>query len=141
MVKIRFVIVLKIITMTSKPQVPVNYHTVMPYLIVQNAAKFLSFAEKVFDAKETYKAMRDSDIIMHAEILIGDSTIMFADATEKYKPQPAGLFIYVDNADERFRKAVEAGAKVINEVADQTYGRSGGVTDPFGNSWWVTSTK
>lgn len=68
-VKIRFVIVLKIITMTSKPQVPVNYHTVMPYLIVQNAAK------------------------------------------------------------------------VINEVADQPYGRSGGVTDPFGNSWWVTSTK
>lgn len=85
--------------------------------------------------------MRESDIILHAETLIGDSTIMFADATEKYKPQPAGLFIYVDNADERFRKAVEAGAKVINEVADQPYGRSGGGTDPFGNSWWVTSTK
>ena len=127
--------------MTQDPQVPANYHTVMPYLIVEKASEFLSFAEKVFDAKETYKVMSDANTIMHAEILIGDSTIMFADATERYKPQPAGLFIYVDNADRRFEKAVEAGAKVINEVADQPYGRSGGITDPFGNAWWVTSLK
>jgi PhnB protein len=125
--------------MTTDPHVPANYHTVMPYLIVENATRFLSFTEEVFGAKELYRAMRDVDTIMHAEIMIGDSTIMFADATEKYKPIPAGLFIYVDNADERFRKAINAGAKVINEVSDQTYGRSGGVIDPFGNSWWVTS--
>ncbi len=125
--------------MTTDPQVPPNYHTVMPYLIVENATRFLSFAEEVFGAKEMYRAMRDADTIMHAEIMIGDSTIMFADATENYRPIPAGLFIYVDNADERFRKAIDAGAKVINEVANQPYGRSGGVMDPFGNSWWVTS--
>ena len=127
--------------MNRDPRIPPSYHTVMPYLILSNAGKFISFAEKVFDAKETYKVMRDPSTIMHGEIMIGDSTIMFADATETYRPQPAALFIYVDNADERYRKAIEAGAIAITNVADQPYGRSGGISDPFGNSWWVTSIK
>ncbi len=127
--------------MTRDPRIPANYQTVMPYLILENAFKFISFAEKVFGAKETYKVMRDPVTIMHAEIMIGESTIMFADATDRYKPQPAALFIYVDNADERYKKAISAGAKAITEVADQPYGRSGGIEDPFGNSWWVTSVK
>jgi uncharacterized glyoxalase superfamily protein PhnB len=127
--------------MNRDPRIPANYQTVMPYLIIENATKFISFAEKVFEAKETYKEMRDIDTVMHAEIMIGDSTIMFADATDKYKPRPAALFIYVDNADERFRKAIETGATPLGEVTDQPYGRSGGITDPFGNSWWITSVK
>lgn len=127
--------------MSRDPRIPANYQTVMPYLIIENAAKFISFTEKVFGAKETYKEMRDLNTIMHAEIMIGDATIMFADATEGYKPHPAALFIYVDNADERFKKALQEGATVINEVADQPYGRSGGITDPVGNSWWITSIK
>ncbi len=127
--------------MTRDPRIPANYHTVMPYLILENAGKFISFAEKVFGAKETYKVMRDPKTIMHAEIMIGDSTIMFADTTESYKPMPAALFIYVDNADERYEKALVAGAIAITKVADQPYGRSGGILDPFGNSWWVTSIK
>ncbi len=127
--------------MTSDLTIPAGYQTVIPYLIMENASNFFAFTEKVFDAKEKFKEMRDKNTIMHAEIMIGDSTIMFADATERYRSQPAGLFIYVDNADNRFKKAVEAGAKVINEVADQPYGRSGGVTDPFGNTWWITSVK
>jgi uncharacterized glyoxalase superfamily protein PhnB len=127
--------------MTRDPKIPANYHTVMPYLILQNATKFLAFTEKVFGAKETYRVMRDINTIMHAEIMIGDSTIMFADATEQFRPIPAALFIYVDNADERYKKAIEAGATAIGEVADQPYGRSGGIVDPFGNSWWVTSMK
>lgn len=127
--------------MSRDPRIPANYQTVMPYLILENANRFITFAEKVFGAKETYKEMRDVNTIMHAEIMIGESTIMFADATELYKPQPAAFFIYVDNADERFKKAVEEGAVPINEVADHPYGRSGGIADPFGNSWWVTSIK
>jgi uncharacterized glyoxalase superfamily protein PhnB len=127
--------------MPRDQRIPANYQTVMPYLILDNAVKFISFTEKVFGAKETYKVMKDPVTIMHAEIMIGESTIMFADATDKYKPQPAALFIYVDDADKRYKKAIEAGATVLTEVADQPYGRSGGITDPFGNSWWVTSLK
>jgi len=58
---------------------------------------------------------------------------------EDWLPQPAGLFIYVENADEGFRKAKEAGAQVIMEPVDREYGRSCGVKDPFGNTWWITS--
>jgi PhnB protein len=127
--------------MKKNAKIQANYQTVMPYLIVKNATKFIAFTEKVFGATQTYKAMRDETTIVHAEIMIGESTIMFADATDKYKTQPAGLFVYVEDADETFKKAIEAKGKIISQVADQPYGRSGGVTDPFGNIWWITSVK
>ncbi|MEP6926325.1 MAG: VOC family protein [Ginsengibacter sp.] len=127
--------------MVKKLKIPDNYQTVMPYLIVKDAAKFIVFMQKVFDAGEANKSMRDESIIMHGEIMIGGSTIMFADSTEKFNVQTAGLFIYVDDADITFKKAIDAGATTLIEVADQTYGRSGGITDPFGNVWWITSMK
>jgi PhnB protein len=120
--------------------IPNNYQQVMPYLIVKNADQFIQFVRKAFDAKETYRAMRDENCIMHAEIMIGRSTIMLADATEKYQPRPGGLFVYVDNADDRYQKAIAEGAESLMLPSDQTYGRSAGVLDAFGNSWWLTST-
>jgi PhnB protein len=125
----------------TKLSIPEGHQQVMPYLIVNGAAGFLTFTQDVFGAKEKYKAMRDAFLIMHAEITIGDCVIMFADSTEQYHPRPAGLFIYVPDADETFKKAIAEGASVIMDMADQSYGRSGGVKDPFGNSWWITSQK
>lgn len=121
--------------------IPQGYQTVMPYLILKNAQKFIEFTQKVFDAKENKenKAMRDENTIMHDEIVIGNSTIMFADSTEEYGIRNASFFICVDNADETYKKAIDAGATVLREVADQSYGRSGGIKDPFGNDWWITS--
>ena len=121
--------------------IPENYQTVIPYLILPNAARFISFTEKVFGAKEKLKYMRDVATIMHAEIMIEGSTIMLADATEEFKTSTAGLFIYVENADETFAKAMNEGATVVREIADQDYGRSGGIKDPFGNVWWITTPK
>jgi PhnB protein len=125
--------------MTEISKIPPNYQTVMPYLIVQDGEKFIAFVKQVFDATETYKAMRDVNTIMHAEVMIKESTIMFADSTNEYAPRTAGLFVYVDDADETYKKALEAGATKVTELSDQPYGRSGGVTDPFGNTWWITS--
>ncbi|HEY5370382.1 MAG TPA: VOC family protein [Hanamia sp.] len=122
-------------------KIPENYQTVMPYLIVENAAEFISFAQKVFGAKETHKTMRDENNIMHAEIMIGGSTIMFADATEKFQVSNAGLFVYVDDADETFKSALNNGGALVTELANQPYGRSGGIKDPFGNVWWITSSR
>ena len=85
--------------------------------------------------------MRDENTIMHAEIMIGDCTIMFADATKEFLPRPAGMFVYVENSDETFAKAIETGATEIMPVTDMPYGRSGGVTDSFGNQWWITTHK
>ena len=122
-------------------KIPDNNQTVMPYLIVPNAEGFLSFAKKVLNAKEISKYMRDEKTIMHAEIMIGDSTIMFADATEEFTPSTAGLFVYVENSDETIEKAIREGASVIREITDEEYGRSGGIKDPFGNVWWLTTPK
>lgn len=113
----------------------------MPYLIIHNAGKFITFMKEVFCAVETYKVMRDSDTIMHGEVMIGGSTIMFADSTDQYSSSTAGMFIYVDNADECYGRALAEGASVVTGLADLPYGRSGGVLDPFGNTWWITSIK
>jgi PhnB protein len=118
--------------------IPEGYQQVMPYLILQNAAQFLSFMEKVFGATEKYKALKDDGSIGHAELQIGESTIMFADSNEQWRTENAGLFIYVADADETYNKAIEAGATSVMPMSDQPYGRTGGVKDPFGNTWWIT---
>lgn len=111
----------------------------MPYLILKDAPGFIHFVEKVFDGKETYKVMREEHIIMHGEVMIGGSTVMFADATEQFQPRNAGMFVYVENADQVYQSALNEGATKLTELSDQPYGRSGGVKDPFGNDWWITS--
>jgi PhnB protein len=119
--------------------IPSGYQQVMPYLIVKDALGFMKFMQDVFDAKEKMKQMRDENIIMHAEITIGESVIMFADSTEAFPPRTGGFFIYVPDADEAYNKAIAAGATSIMPVSDQPYGRSGGIIDPYGNTWWPTT--
>src|ERR1700744_5097837 len=119
--------------------IPEGYNQVMPYLIVENAAAFIEFTQKVFDATEKFKTMRDENTIMHAEVSIGESTIMLADAPEQFKVSTAGMFVYVDDCNAVFKIALDNGAIIVTEPADQSYGRSGGLQDPFGNTWWVTS--
>lgn len=113
--------------------------SVYPYLIVKNAKGFTRFLNDLFDAEEKFIAMRDDNLIAHAEMVFGTTSIMCADATEEYKPQPAGLFIYVDDADTRYAKALELGCKTLMGLSDQEYGRTCGVEDPYGNTWWITS--
>jgi PhnB protein len=125
----------------SDIKIPPGYQQLMPYLIIKNAGGFSIFTQKVFDAIEINRHMRDNSIIMHAEVRIGDCTIMFADATGAFKPQTSGMFIYVANADETYKKALSEGARSVQEPSDQQYGRSCGVTDPFDNVWWITSVK
>jgi PhnB protein len=119
--------------------IPEGYQTVMPYIIVKDATGFLNFMQKIFGAAEKMKHMRDDNLIQHAEVKIGDSTIMFADSIEQWEPLTAGLYIHVPNADETYKAALNEGAVSIMEPSDRPYGRSGGFKDPFGNVWWVTS--
>lgn len=125
--------------MKQMKSLPANYQTVMPYLIVDNAAAFSLFMQEVFNATETHRTNRSAEVIMHGEVMTGGSTIMFADSTSEFQARTAGMFIYVEDADKTFNKALEHGATAIMPPADQPYGRSGGITDPFGNTWWITS--
>ena len=119
--------------------IPEGYQTVTPYLILPGAAAFIEFATKVFNAELVGKHMRDETIIMHAEIKVGNSSIMLADATEQFAAQPSGFFMYVDDADKTYATALNNGAVAVTPVENQSYGRSGGVKDAFGNTWWITS--
>lgn len=125
----------------QKLNIPDGHQSVMPYLIVNNATAFLSFMQEVFGATERYKEMRDEQTIRHAEAVIGNSTIMFADSIPDWEPSPAGLFIYVVDADSAYKKALDLGATSIMPIEDKDYGRTCGIKDPFGNTWWITSVK
>jgi PhnB protein len=126
-------------TFMKKPTIPEGYQQVMPYLIIKGANGFIKFMQEVFGAEEKMRHMRGESTVMHAEIKIGDSIVMLADATDEYPPRTGGFFIYVAEADEVYRKAISAGATAITPMADQPYGRSGGIQDAHGNTWWVTS--
>lgn len=125
--------------MTVKP-IPDGYHSVIPYLIVQGAAGLIDFLRHAFDATEKERHTWPDGSIMHAEVKIGDSTIMLGEARGEWKPMPASIYLYVHDADATFRKAIKAGAVSVMEPADQFYGdRHGGVKDPCGNMWWVAT--
>ena len=117
-----------------------DHQTVMPYLMLEGAEKFIEFTKTVFDAEllNTH-AQPDGTGIRHAEVRIGGSTIMFTDCTDKWPRQTANMFVYVENADETFKLALQNGATEIMPPADQDYGRSCGVKDTTENTWWITS--
>ena len=117
---------------------PEGYQAVMPYLILKDAADFIEFAKSVLDAKEKFREMRDENTIAHAQLFVGESTIMVAEATEQWQQNTAGMFAFVENADKAYKKAIELGSESVMEPADMPYGRSSGIKDPFGNTWWLT---
>lgn len=121
--------------------IPENYQTVMPYLCIKNAESFLSFTKKVFGAIEKMKTLRGDKTVQHGEIMIGGSTIMFSGSTSEFPPVNAHFFIYVEDVDATYQKAVELSAETIENIAEQDYGRSCGIRDPFGNVWWITTPK
>lgn len=124
--------------------IPEGYHTITPYLIVKNASEALEFYKRAFNAREIFRMETPEKKIGHCEFEIGDSRIMMADEFPQMgatapSDQPVrsfSLLIYVNNVDEVFNRAVEAGAKVLRPLQNEFYGdRMGTVQDPFGHNW------
>ena len=124
--------------MAVKP-IPEGSHSVTPTIAVRNADKFIDFVKQVFGATETGRRFMTPDgKIMHAVVKMGDSNIMLSDVMEGWEPTREGLFVYVEDVDEAYSRALKLGAKSTMELADQFWGdRAGAVTDPFGNFWWI----
>jgi PhnB protein len=119
---------------------PAGFHTIAPYIIVPRAGEFIEFLKNAFGGVERFRVGREpgSQLIMHAEVSIGNSTIELADANENYPPAPTAIHLYVDDADSVFAQAIEAGATSIYKVGDHVSGdRQGAVRDPFGNLWYI----
>lgn len=119
-------------------KIPHGHQAVMPYLMIADAKGFIEFIENVFGGMMTHQGVRD-EIIGHCEANINGSTIMFSQSRDQWKPATANMFVYVEDADATYQKAVDNGATTVQPPADQDYGRSCGVTDPHGNTWWITS--
>lgn len=122
-----------------------GYHSVQPYLILNNAAGAIDFHIKAFGAKERLRMEKDGRV-GHAEIEIGDSCIMLADenpqmgaySPEHYGGSPVSLMVYVNDCDAVYARALAAGAKSEREPTNQFYGdRMAGVLDPFGYKWYL----
>lgn len=114
----------------------------MPYLLVNGAEKFREFAKTVFNAKDVMNMLaEDGKTYRHSELKIDGSTIMYSDATETWKEQTTALFIYVEDVDDTFKKAVDAGAEVVMPLKTEDYGRTGGIKDTVGNIWWIASVE
>ncbi len=116
-----------------------NPQAIIPYLLLKEAKHFIEFARIVFDANILECRERDTGQVMHAELMISGSMIMVADAANEWAASANSLFIWVDNADVTYRKAIENGAESLMELADFETRRISGVKDTFGNSWWITS--
>jgi PhnB protein len=125
--------------MSVKP-IPEGYHTVTPYLTVDDANAMIQFIEQAFDGKLTYKMNDEQGNARHAEMKIGDSMIMLGQARDEWQAKNANLCLYVPDCDAVYKKALAAGGTVVREMATQPYGdRSGGVRDSEGNTWWIST--
>jgi PhnB protein len=125
--------------MAVKPK-PDGYHTVTPYLIVEGAAGLIDFLKAAFAAQEFHRFAAPEGRIGHAEVWIGDSAVMLGDARAGWPPRESMLYLYVDDVDAIYQRAVDAGATSMQPPADQFYGdRSAGVKDAWGNLWWLAT--
>lgn len=135
--------------MPVKP-IPAGFHTVTPYLVVNNASAAIEFYKRAFGAQEKERMAGPNGKIGHAELRIGDSIVMLADEMPGMgtrSPQSlggcsTGIFLYVDNVDATFQKAVSAGGKSDQAPQDMFWGdRYGKLTDPFGHQWSLATHK
>jgi PhnB protein len=126
--------------------VPEGFHTVTPYMTIKDASDAIDFYKEAFEATEIFRWADPDGRVRHAEVVIGDSPIMLTDEAPEFGmtgPQslggsPVHVFLYVEDADTVFERAVAAGATELMPVEDSEDGdRRGGVTDPFGHTWYI----
>ena len=128
--------------------IPDNYPRVTPYLIVDGGGAAIDFYKSVLGATERVRMDGPDGKVGHAELEIGDSLVMLADEHPQMNAlgpksvggTPVSLLVYVEDADDTFERAIDAGAKQLEPVDDKFYGdRSGTFEDPFGHHWNIAT--
>lgn len=136
----------------AKSAVPEGHHTITPHLIMDNAAAAIEWYKKALGAEELTRAPGPDGKIMHAEIKVGNSIIMLNDemgmgrSAKALGGSPISLWVYVDDCDALFNRAVAAGGSVpqgpMGGLADQFWGdRTGVIVDPEGFTWTIATRK
>ncbi len=120
--------------------VPDGYHTVTPYLVVSEAEKVLDFAIRAFGAREKVRMPGPDGKVAHAEVSIGDSVVMMGSPSQSQRLMPGMIYLYVEDTDATYKKAVAAGGKSLEEPTDAFYGdRRAAVEDSQGNQWFIAT--
>jgi PhnB protein len=121
----------------SKPD---GYHSITPSFCVDGAQQFIDFLKQVFDAQDRFTMGGPGGKILHAELSIGDSAIMVGDVMPQWSAKTNSLYVYVDDVDEAYARALKAGATSIRAPENAFYGdRTSSVSDPFGNIWGIAT--
>jgi PhnB protein len=119
--------------------IPSGMSSVTPFLLVNDAAGFIKFIKNAFDGELTY-IMKAEGKIMHATVKIGNSILMIADRMDPYPSMPCQLYLYVEDMDTVYKKALKAGGTSLREPITEFYGdRAGAVQDTWGNHWWIAT--
>ncbi|MDQ6610074.1 MAG: VOC family protein [Bacteroidota bacterium] len=114
------------------------YPTVTPYLITLHAFEVIEFLKTAFNATEIHLQKRDDGTVAHASLHIEESMVMLSESTADYPPMPCMIYLYMDDCDECYNKAIAAGGTSLREPTNEAYGdRSSGVKDKGGNQWWI----
>ena len=130
--------------------IPEGYHTITPYIVVDDAEKAIEFYKDAFGADEHIRIPGPDGKIAHAELQIGDSKIMLSDPFEQSNVRApserggptASIFMYVEDCDAIFQQAKTAGASVVSELEDMFWGdRFGTISDPYGHVWSIATHK
>jgi uncharacterized glyoxalase superfamily protein PhnB len=117
---------------------PRGVRNVNPYLLVEDPAALVPFLSDVFGAVLD-ECLTFEGKTQHVQMRIGDATVMIGSA-RGWPAAPAMLYVYVDDCDAAYARAIAAGAESVMEPADMYYGdRHGGVKDPAGNTWWIAT--
>lgn len=134
--------------MKATQAVPQGFHTVTASIVVRNAPQAIEFYKKALGAEERMRMLGPNGKVMHAELKIGDSIIFVTDEMPEMgctSPQSLGghtgsLYLYLDDVDTAFQRAIDAGGKASMPVADMFWGdRFGSFTDPYGHSWGLST--
>ncbi|HKN01093.1 MAG TPA: VOC family protein [Candidatus Binataceae bacterium] len=126
--------------MAVKP-VPDGYHTVTPFLNVKGTAKLIDFLKEALGAEEVMRMPGPGGVVMHAEVSIGNSRLMLSEAMQT-APSASSFYLYVNDVDALYKRAVGAGASSQSAPTDQFWGdRMATIKDPFGNTWSLATHK
>jgi PhnB protein len=114
--------------------------TIQPYFHPLRGEPMINFLKNAFGASELGRYASPDGVIHHATLNIGNSHVELGEAHGDYQPMKSTFMLYVPDVDATYRRAISAGATSMSEPADQPYGdRSGGVTDVFGNQWYIAT--
>jgi PhnB protein len=120
--------------------IPEGYHAITPSFCVDGAQQFIDFLKQVFDAKDRFTMGGPGGKIMHAELNIGDSSVMVSDVMPQWPAKSNSLYVYVDDVDATYARALKAGATSIRAPENAFYGdRTSAVQDRFGNFWGIAT--